>query len=104
MVIEKIRHACRLEGCKEMVRQKECSYRLVICPGSNLTCKAMLPFAEVEKHLATCSDVEPWSKAEGKTHEVFDFPEDRLNSRIVPYNTNLINFNGQIFFLRAKKQ
>ena len=49
VVIEHMEHECSLEGCQAMVahegykrHQEECSYRLVICSGSGLTCTNIL--------------------------------------------------------------
>ena len=50
-VVKQAKHECRLKGCTELIpfdeikqHEEECNWRLVICPGSGVTCKAMVPF------------------------------------------------------------
>jgi len=57
MILENMEHECSLEGCEAMVAHEEyqrhqeaCSFRLVICPGSNITCTEMVAFIDLEEH------------------------------------------------------
>ena len=50
-VVKQAKHECRLKGCTELIpfdeikqHEEECNWRLVICPGSGVSCKAMVPF------------------------------------------------------------
>ena len=87
VVIENMEHECRMEGCKEMVahrdyrrHQEACTYRLVICPGSNTSCTKMLPFCEVEEHVQTCKDVEGAPFGEDCLSVEFTMPETGLQN------------------------
>ena len=111
MLIENMEHECDLDGCKEVLpfneheqHKKVCAFRPVICPGNNPPCKAMVPFCEVEKHAEICPEIAHWSPVLGKTHTGLSLPQDRLNDQNVTWNTFQFNIDGEVFFLRSRKE
>jgi len=105
-VAEEVQHECRHQGCTKTTpvdqivqHEKECKWRLVLCPGGGLDCTAMIPFCKVEDHAQECLECE-WPPQ----------PEKELilaglfNDRVQPLNTRFFNCEGKLFFCRAFKK
>jgi len=117
VVIEHMEHECSLEGCQAMVahegykeHQEACTYRLVICPGSGLTCTNMLPFCQVEEHVKTCEDFPSITVKTNKgTHdyfsEVYTLEETALQeSELIDWGSKALKSeSGKLFFFRMNK-
>ena len=62
-VIKNVKHECGHQGCNvkldlDQIKEHEenCTWRLVICPGSGKTCTAMVPLCTVLTHARNCDD------------------------------------------------
>ena len=105
--IENIRHQCDLTGCKEMVlfknyeeHQRNCQYRLVMCPGRNLDCLALLPFCEIETHVGNCYNDVGGSFEEGEM--VYEFDKNELETtENTSWLTYMFEVEDELFFLRV---
>ena len=80
--------------------EKECKWRLILCPGDGSSCEALVPFCEVEDHVQECPDCEwpPFEySAEGTilTNNYADDDGDHL-----VWATNTTEFDGKLFFCR----
>ena len=60
-VVKNAQHECRLQGCNVRIpfdqikeHEEKCPWRLIICPGSNAACRAMVPFCTVLTHAQNC--------------------------------------------------
>merc|ERR1719234_2421756 len=56
-VAEQVQHECSHQGCtktapfeKIVLHEKDCKWRLVLCPGDGSSCTEMIPFCKVEAH------------------------------------------------------
>ena len=106
VIIENIRHQCDLTGCKEMVlfknydeHQKNCQYRLVMCPGINTICSALLPFCEVQPHIENClNDVGGNYREGGRVFELEKINLER--KRAISWPTEMFKVKDELFFLR----
>jgi len=97
---------CRHQDCTETTpldkivqHEKECKWRLIICPGVN--CGTMIPFCKVEDHAQEC-------------HECFMLPDKFPERGLIFYQefsgdedddragwlTKILNFEGKLFFCR----
>merc|ERR1719341_714249 len=50
---------------QNLQHEKECKWRLVLCPGGGLDCTAMIPFCKVEDHAQECRECE-WPPLESQ--------------------------------------
>ena len=111
VLIENMDHVCSLKGCKEKVafedfekHQEECSHRLVICPGSNLSCQARVAFCDVEAHILACPDLIEHNAGGNMVVFTYEHQEDLLVRTNMVWSTLCFesNFN-KIFFVRMDK-
>ena len=111
VLIENMDHVCILKGCKEKVafedfekHQEECSHRLVICPGSNLSCQARVAFCDVEAHILACPDLIEHNAGGNMVVFTYEHQEDLLVRTNMVWSTLCFesNFN-KIFFVRMDK-
>jgi len=109
-VAEEVRHECRHQGCtkttqydKIVQHEKECKWRLVICPGSGANCETMIPFCKVEHHAQECHDCDgsPDKCPEGGLIFRKGFFEDGGDEA---WKTDILNFEGKLFFCRTSKE
>ena len=63
IVIENVKHECDPAGCEEMVphidykkHQDSCDFRLVLCPGSGVTCSELVALRNIETRSSSCRD------------------------------------------------
>jgi len=107
-VAEQVHHECSHQGCTKTAslerivqHEKECKWRLVLCPGSGLGCTVKIPFCKVEAHVQECEDCE-WppieSPEDGFILEKKLFGLDDLDD--YRWSTNIIQFEGKLFFCR----
>jgi len=109
-LIENMDHVCSLKGCKEKVpfeeyekHQEECSHRLVICPGSNLTCHARVAFCDVEAHVLTCPDVIEYNAWGDLVTFTYEHQEDLLVTTNMVWSTLCFEAKSKTFFVRMDK-
>merc|ERR1719234_2520132 len=64
-VAEQVQHECRHPGCTKTTplgrivhHEKDCKWRLVLCPGDEESCTEMIPFCKVEAHAQGCGGCE----------------------------------------------
>ena len=109
-VAEEVRHECRHQGCtkttqfdKILQHEKECKWRLIICPGSGANCETMIPFCKVEHHAQECHDCDgsPDKCPEGGLIFRKGFFEDGGDEA---WKTDILNFEGKLFFCRTSKE
>ena len=62
-VIKNVEHECKFEGCNMKLKfakikehEDKCIWRLVLCPGKGLHCRALIPFCSVLNHVKHCRD------------------------------------------------
>jgi len=111
VLIENMDHVCSLKGCKEKVpfeeyekHQEKCRHRLVICPGSNLTCHARVAFSEVEEHVLTCPDLIEHNAGGGKLVTfTYEHQEDLLVRTNMVWSTLCFEAESKTFFVRMDK-
>jgi len=113
-VIEEIQHECNNQGCTEMFpltrieqHENECDWRLIICPGKDSVCNAMVPFCNVESHVQDCKGCKwpLWRSAYGHFGVV---PLIETISRTylgihVNRTTFTTRYEGKLFFHRTFK-
>jgi len=110
-VAEEVQHECRHQGCTKTTpvdqivqHEKECKWRLVLCPGGGLDCTAMIPFCKVEDHAQECRECE-WPPKELESQEdgiIFTNRFDRTTRALMLcWTTELILYEGKLFFCRA---
>ena len=110
-VIEKLEHECSRAGCGLRMphqaleqHESECEFRLVLCPGSNKSCKLFLPYREVDYHAITCPDISRVVANNGKLVQLFNLLEsDRLNKRRAAWKTQCFKVDENLFFLRINR-
>ena len=110
-VAEQVQHECRHQGCTKTTplerivqHEKECKWRLVLCPGSGSNCTEMIPFCKVEAHAQECEDCD-WPPTESpKGGLVLDKLLDRDDLDDLDgygwWPTDIIQFGGKLFFCR----
>merc|ERR1719234_1941952 len=111
VLIENMDHVCSLKGCKEKVpfedyekHREECNHRLVICPGSNLTCHANVAFCDVEAHVLTCPDVIEHNASSGDLVTfTYEHQEDLLVRTNMIWSTLCFEAKSKTFFVRMDK-
>ena len=111
VLIENMYHVCSLKGCKEKVpfedyekHQEECSHRLVICPGSNLTCHDRVAFSDVESHILTCPDSIEHNPGGGNLVTfTYEHQEDLLVRTNMVWSTLCFEAESKTFFVRMDK-
>merc|ERR1712192_196668 len=64
-VAEQVQHECSHPGCTKMTplgrivhHERECKWRLVMCPGDGDGCRKVIPFCKVEAHAQGCEGCE----------------------------------------------
>ena len=64
-VAEQVQHECSHPDCTKTTplgrivhHEKECKWRLVLCPGDGHSCTEMIPFCKVEAHAQGCGGCE----------------------------------------------
>ena len=64
-VAEQVQHECSHPGCTKTTplgrivhHERECKWRLVMCPGDGGSCTEMIPFCKVEAHAQGCKGCE----------------------------------------------
>jgi len=105
VVIENVKHKCEHKNCDEMIHYKEleghkdsCQQRLVLGPGSGMTCSKLVPFLEVAAHVNTCSD-----NSEGKNGEAKIIALPEIEEKRSSWSTWVLEFDGKMFFFRMRK-
>ena len=60
-VAQQVQHECKHQGCTKLLslnqieeHERGCDWRLVACPSASVTCRAMIPFCQVEIHAQDC--------------------------------------------------
>merc|ERR1719239_1419161 len=108
-VAEQVQHECRHQGCIKTtslerieLHEKECKWRLVLCPGSGSNCTEMIPFCKVEAHAQACEDCRwpPIERPKGGLLLEKDLDKDDLDDDFC-WPTDLIQFGGKLFFCRV---
>jgi len=111
VLIENMDHVCSMKGCKEKVpfedyekHQEECIHRLVICPGSNLTCHDRVAFSDVEAHILTCPDSIEHNPGGGNLVTfTYEHQEDLLVRTNMVWSTLSFEAESKTFFVRMDK-
>ena len=109
-VAEQVQHECRHQGCtkktpldKIVQHEKECKWRLVLCPGAGSNCRALVPFCEVEDHVQECPDCE-WPPFEYSVEgTILTIKYEDYEDHIV-WATETTEFDGKLFFCRKFKE
>ena len=62
-VIKNAQHECKFQGCNMKLmfatikeHEEKCIFRLVLCPGDNSRCRAMIPLCGVLNHVEHCPE------------------------------------------------
>jgi len=110
-VAEKVQHECSHRGCTETTslekivqHEKECKWRLVICPGSGADCAAKIPFCKVEDHAQECQNCIWPPKRYEENGIILTHPlkNDDVEGLVwTAWGTDLIEFEGKVFFNRV---
>jgi len=108
-VAEKVQHECSHQGCNETTplekivqHEKECKWRLIICPGSCENCEAMVPFCKVEDHARQCQEC-IWPPTDCQESGEIIRKGVSGDEDDETWWTNLIRFGGKLFFCRMFK-
>ena len=112
-VAKKALHECTLEGCSVEVpfdeikeHEEKCDWRLVLCPGSGDTCKALLPFCTIIDHVGVCTDFYdkiPRRLYDNSFYRTFEVRE-REGNRNSSWGTSVYQLEGKLFFSRFAKR
>jgi len=106
---EQVQHACHHQGCTKTTslqrivqHEKECKWRLILCPGDGRSCTEMTPFCNVEAHAQKCEDC-VWPPTESpEAGLILDkhLDRDQLDDDAC-WPTNIIRSGGKLFFCRV---
>ena len=88
-----------------MKHEKECKWRLVLCPGSGYTCTATTPFCKVEEHAEECQGCK-WPPLESREDGIILTKkcESGRDDEDDSWASNLIHHEGMLFFCRVFKR
>ena len=115
-VAKKALHECTLQGCSVEVpfdeikeHEEKCDWRLVLCPGSGDTCKAMLPFCTIIDHVGVCTDF--YDKIPRRLYDnsfyrtfVVSLEQEQWKNRNGSWKTSVHQLEGKLFFSRFAKR
>ena len=117
-VIKNVKHECGHQGCNvkldlDQIKEHEenCTWRLVICPGSGKTCTAMVPLCTVLTHAKNCSDCVlstghrlQDNGAEKNSHLNME-TASAFSGRCVRWRTIILQLEqGLVFFVRLSRK
>ena len=88
-----------------MQHEKECKWRLVLCPGSGYICTATTPFCKVEEHAEECQGCK-WPPLESREDGIILTKkcESGRDDEDDSWASNLIHHEGMLFFCRVFKR
>ena len=114
-VVKKALHECKLQGCSVELpfdeikeHEEKCKWRLVLCPSSDVNCKAMVPFCTIIDHVGVCTGFEnkrPKELYGGTFYRTFVVREAaQVRGRFRSWPTSVYQFEGKLFFSRFAKR
>ena len=115
-VAKKALHECTLEGCSVKVpfdeikeHEEKCDWRLVLCPGSGDTCKAMLPFCTIIDHVGVCTDFYDKIPRRLYNNGFYRYrsivvSREQEGNRNSSWGTSVDQLEGKLFFSRFAKR
>ena len=115
-VIKNALHECGLQGCNVLLpfdqikeHEEKCIWRLVICPGSGVTCTAMIPLCTVLTHLQNCPNC-VWPPVQYNEHTGMNSSLGLGKARAydgscVKWKTDILELEqGFVFFVRLSRK
>ena len=115
-VAKKALHECDLQGCSVEVpfdeikeHEEKCDWRLVLCPGSGDTCKAMLPFCTIIDHVGVCTDFYDKIPRRLYNNGFYRYrsivvSREQEGNRNSSWGTSVDQLEGKLFFSRFAKR
>ena len=111
-LVENVKHQCENFGCEEMVALADfeahlrvCQFRQVLCPGSGAVCKLLLPFNQVEQHVANCGNQQfkhQGRALENRDTEIYTVRRGR-EGELLYWRTSIVKAHGKMFFCKMKR-
>ena len=104
-LVERVKHECEQDGCKEIIpftqldkHHQVCLFRKVLCPGSEKTCKLEMPFNKVEEHV--CKDTWNKMKSNNSTFENSGIYKMKTYKEL----TQGVFAHERVFFVKARRE
>ena len=111
-LVERVKHQCEHAGCNEMVEFAKfethlqvCEFRLVLCPGRESCCKALIPFNKMEEHVSSCGGNDHFTNQfmTLENNAIMPYSNSVLNRGSLRYQTTTIKAHGKTFFCKMKR-
>ena len=110
-LVERVKHECEQDGCKEIIpftqlekHQQACSFRKVLCPGNGNTCKLEMPFNKVEEHVRVCKDTWKFILSNGSACENALSQKQYCYSWRSRWPTQVVLAHKRMFFVKARRE